>query len=239
MTKNKINEGKTKVVCSSDRSDALLLIFKDDITALDGEKHDVLDGKGKINATISVKLFELLEKNGIKTHLIELIDSNSILVKRLEMIPLEVVCRNIAAGHFLSKFPRFKKGQTLKFPIVEFYLKDDTLHDPMLAEDHLTLLDLALEDEVVEIKKVTRQINKILSDFLLEKNLRLVDFKLEFGRDSSNEIILGDELNSDSMRLWDIETGKILDKDVYRQNSSLNVVKEAYEEFYQRVLSDD
>ena len=239
MEKDRINEGKTKIVYSSDRSDAYLLKFKDDITALDGEKHDLLEGKGKINATISVKLFELLEKNGIKTHLIEPLDSNSILVRKLKMMPLEVVCRNIAAGHFLSRFSMFKKGQKLKFPIVEFYLKDDALHDPMLVEDHLVLLDLASEDEVAEMKEITRRVNKVLFDFFLNKNLKLVDFKLEFGRDSKNQIILGDELNSDCMRLWDIDTGEILDKDVYRQNSSMNEVKETYEELYRRLFPDD
>lgn len=233
----KISEGKTKIIYKTPEKDEVLIEFKDDITALDGEKHDILPGKGEINATISAKLFEELEKRDVPTHFISLDPSKPVMrAKRLEMIPIEVVCRNLAAGHFLQRFPMFTKGEKLRMPIVEFFLKNDELHDPMLVEDHLPLLGLAREEEVQKMKEITRRVNAVLLDFFQKIELTLVDFKIEFGRDSAGELMIGDELNCDSMRLWEIDTGEAFDKDVYRKGGSLDQVKGIYVKSLRRIV---
>jgi len=233
----KISEGKTKIVYAASEKGEVLVEFKDDITALDGEKHDILSGKGWINAAISARLFRELEREGVPTHFISLDPSRPVMrAKRLEMIPIEVVCRNLAAGHFLSRFPMFDKGEKLSIPVVEFYLKNDELHDPMLVEDHLPVLGLASLDEADEMKKITRKVNEVLSNFFLDIGLLLVDFKIEFGRDSEGKIVVGDEINCDSMRLWETDTGEVLDKDIYRKGGSLDEVKRVYEESLHRIV---
>ncbi len=235
----KISEGKTKVIYETEDKDNVLIEFKDDITALDGEKHDILPGKGEINATISATLFQELQRGSVPTHFISLEPSKHMMrARRLEMIPVEVVCRNLAAGHFLSRFPMFKRGERLRVPVVEFYLKNDQLHDPMLVEDHLPALALASKEETEKMKEITRKTNKILSDLFLKIGLTLVDFKIEFGRDSKQEIMMGDEINCDSMRLWETKTGEALDKDVYRKGGSLDDVKKVYEESLRRIVSE-
>ncbi len=233
----KISEGKTKIVYETQDKDVVLVEFKDDITALDGEKHDILPGKGAINSTISARLFQTLQNEGVPTHFISLDPSRPVMrAKRLRMIPVEVVCRNLAAGHFLSRFTMFKKGEKLKFPVVEFYLKNDELHDPMLVEDHLPVLGLASRAQTATMKELTRKSNTVLSEFFLKLGLTLVDFKLEFGTDAEGEMVLGDELNCDSMRLWEIDTGEALDKDVYRRGGSLDQVKKVYEDSLRRIV---
>lgn len=231
-----IGEGKTKIVRRMDDPNIVLLEFKDSITALDGEKKDVIAGKGHINAKISSFLFELLSREGIPTHYVSFIEPNYMVVKRLKMLPVEVVCRNIAAGSFAKRYP-VEAGSRLKYPVVEYYLKDDLRHDPMMNEDHIVALGISPSaDEVKEIKKVTLRVNEVLSKFLDSKGITLVDFKLEFGRGSDGRIYVGDEINGDSMRLWDKETGRILDKDVYRQGKSLKDVLDTYREFYKRII---
>lgn len=236
MPLKKLSEGKTKIVYRTDRADAVLLKFKDSITALDGKKHDLIKGKGHINAAISVKLLKELEKAGVSTHLIKFTQPDSMLVHRLNMIPIEVVGRNYAAGHLLTRLPMVKRGTKFKEPIIEFYLKNDALHDPILTEDHIPALDLATEREVQEIKKLTKTVSKRLSKFMASRGLKLVDFKLEFGRDSEGRLRVGDELNGDSMRLWDLKTGKGIDKDLYRKGAPLKQVLKVYEEAYQRIV---
>ena len=232
----KISEGKTKIVYTTENPEEVLLEFKDSITALDGKKHDVLKGKGKINAEVSAKLFEAIEREGVPTHFIKLVKPSWMLARKLTMIPMEVVCRNLAAGHFISRFPVFKKGQPFKKPIIEFYWKNDALHDPILVEDHVAELGLASEDELKTIRLITGKANAVLIGFLIARRLRLADFKLEFGRSRGGSLFVGDELNCDSMRLWDTETGRILDKDSYRQGSSLEEVMKVYQESRQRIL---
>jgi len=232
----KLSEGKTKLVYGIDRLDAVLLKFKDAITALDGKKHDILKGKGRINAAISAKLFKELERVGVPTHFIKLIQPNSMLVHKLSMIPVEVVCRNYAAGHLLTRLPMIKRGTKFREPIIEFYLKNDALHDPILTEDHLPALNLATEDEAQEIKKLTKKVGVRLSKFMASRGLKLVDFKLEFGRDGKGKLRIGDELNGDSMRLWDLKTGRGVDKDLYRKGAPLKQVMEVYEESYLRIV---
>ncbi len=234
--RHKLGEGKTKIVYDTDKSDTVLLKFKDDITALDGKKHDVLKGKGRINATISAKIFQELERAGVPTHFEEYIQPDSIIAYKLEMIPIEVVCRNYAAGHLLSRLPMIKEGTRFKDPLIEFYLKNDALHDPILNEDHLRVLDLANGREIQEIKNLTKAVSKDLTRFMSVRGLKLIDFKLEFGRDKYGKLRVGDELNADSMRLWDLDTGKGFDKDAYRRGASLSKVLQVYEELYKRII---
>lgn len=236
MPLKKLSEGKTKIVYRIDRADAVLLKFKDSITALDGKKHDLIKGKGHINAAISAKLFKELERAGVPTHFIKFIQPDSMLAHKLNMIPVEVVCRNYAAGHLLTHLPMIKLGTKFKEPIIEFYLKNDALHDPILTEGHLPALDLATEREVKEIKKLTKTVGKRLSMLMANRGLKLVDFKLEFGRDSEGRLRVGDELNGDSMRLWDLKTGRGVDKDLYRKGAPLKQVLKVYEEAYRRIV---
>ncbi|MEM1657618.1 MAG: phosphoribosylaminoimidazolesuccinocarboxamide synthase [Candidatus Jordarchaeales archaeon] len=234
-----IGEGKTKIVRKMDNPDLVLLEFKDTITALDGEKKDVIIGKGHINAKISSFFFELLSSKDIPTHYVSFIEPRYMVVKRLKMLPVEVVCRNIAAGSFAKRYP-VEVGSRLKYPVVEYYLKDDARHDPMMNEDHLVVLGITQSvDEVKKIKELTLKVNQVLSEFLDSKGMTLVDFKLEFGVDASGSIYVGDEINGDSMRLWDKETGKSLDKDVYRKGGNLREVLKRYIELYRRIIGTD
>jgi len=231
-----IGEGKTKIVLEGGEPEQILLRFKDDITALDGKKHDVLSGKGRINAAVSARLFEELQRGGVPTHYARMVGPDLMLAKKLSMIRLEVVCRNRAAGHFVQRFGMFQRGQPLKIPVVEFYLKSDELHDPMLTEDHVVAFGLATRREVDVMKHWTRRTNRLLTGFMAARGMTLVDFKLEFGRDSGGKLLVGDELNIDSMRLWDSGTGEVLDKDIYRQDRPLSEVRRVYETSMKRIL---
>jgi phosphoribosylaminoimidazole-succinocarboxamide synthase len=209
--------GKTKTVTPTDQPNRIVLTFRDDVTAGDGKKHEVLPGKGKVNAAITAKLYGLFTEHRISNHFIQQIDDVRLLVIKLEMIPVEVVCRIRAAGHFIGIGKQFKNGDKLPFPIVEFYLKNDSLHDPMLTDQHLKLLGLASDNEIEEIRRVTLKAADILERFFDERGAILVDFKFEFGRDPSGQLLVGDELSPDSWRLWDKETKEILDKDRFRR----------------------
>ncbi len=230
-----LSEGKTKIVREAESSDMVILEFKDSITALDGEKMDVLRGKAVINSHISAYFLELLEKNRVPTHFKEFVEPNMMIVKNLKMLPVEVVCRNIAAGHLVKNFP-IKEGTPLNPPVVEFYLKDDARHDPMLNEDHFVILDLASREEVKKIKELTLKTNRVLSEALKARNLILVDFKIEVGRGQDGKIYVGDEINGDSMRIWEVGTSKILDKDVYRKGGSMEKVLNTYIQLYEKLL---
>lgn len=230
-----LSEGKTKIVRETKDRNIVLLEFKDSITALDGEKKDVLKGKSVINSQISAHFFKLLAKKGVPTHFVEFVKPNMMKVKKLKMLPVEVVCRNIASGHLVKNFP-IKEGTPLNPPVVEFYLKDDTRHDPMLNDDHFVILGIASRDEIKKIKELTLKTNKILSEYLKSKNLVLVDFKIEVGRGEDGKIYVGDEINGDSMRIWEVGTNKILDKDVYRKGASIEDVMNTYIQLYQKLL---
>ena len=234
----KLAEGKTKIVYSSNSPTEVILQFKDDITALDGEKHDILTGKGRMNAEITALLFTKLNQAGVPTHFLEMSDEVTMRVRRLTMLPIEVVLRNIAAGHFLVRLPYFTRGEKLRIPIVEFFLKDDAHHDPLLTEDHVVLMQHANEEEIAYMKRLTHKVNETLMPFFAKRGLTLVDFKIEFGRDSEGNLRIGDELNADSMRLWDTATGTIFDKDVYREGANLNQVSKVYEDVYKRLLTE-
>jgi phosphoribosylaminoimidazole-succinocarboxamide synthase len=223
-------EGKAKKVFDYTQN-KVIIRFKDDVTAFNGVKKDNLPGKGKINKKISSFFFKLLEKNSVKTHWIDDIDETSFLAKKIDIVPLEVVVRNYAAGSFCKRYG-IESGTKFSKPLVEFFLKDDDLNDPLITEDAAIELGLAKESEIKSMKNYSLKINKIISDFLKKKGVLLVDYKLEFGR-FGNEIVLGDEISPDTCRFWDMETMKSLDKDVYR-NSTGDLVS-VYEIFEKRI----
>lgn len=215
MTKGALlYSGKAKTVYLSEKPDELIVSFRDDITAFDGGKKDQLSGKGASNAKVSAFLFRLLEENGVKTHLICMEDQTTMRVRRLTMVPLEVIVRNRAAGSIVRNYP-FIEGQVFESPIVVTDYKDDTRHDPMINDDIIIALGLLTQDEIAIIKEAALKINSVLKAFFEKIGLDLIDFKVEFGR-YGDEILLGDEISMDSMRLWEKGTMKSMDKDVYR-----------------------
>ncbi|MGA8855557.1 MAG: phosphoribosylaminoimidazolesuccinocarboxamide synthase [Candidatus Bathyarchaeia archaeon] len=218
MSLSIFSSGKTKTVTPAEEPGYVVLTFRDDITAGDGKKHEVLPGKGKVNAAITARLYSLFTEYGIPNHFIKQLDDVSLLVKKLDMIPVEVVCRIRAAGHFIGIGKYFKNGEKLSFPTVEFYLKDDSLHDPMLTDQHLKLLKLASDEEIEGVKRNTQKAAAMLEQFFDKRAAILVDFKLEFGRDAAGQLMIGDELSPDSWRLWDKTTKEILDKDRFRKD---------------------
>jgi phosphoribosylaminoimidazole-succinocarboxamide synthase len=213
-SKDLLYKGKAKSVYTTDVKDRLIVEFRDDITAFDGGKKDILENKGNYNAEVSAFFFEYLERNGVKTHFFSMLNPHHMVVRRLDMIPLEVIVRNIAAGSLVRNYP-FREGAPLDPPIVVIDYKDDSRHDPMINDDIILGLNLLTAAEIKKIKKVALEVNRLLSDLLAAQGITLVDFKIEFGRQGKT-IYLGDEISMDSMRLWDKKTGESLDKDVYR-----------------------
>lgn len=209
-----IYRGKAKSVFRTSVPGELKVVFRDDITAFNGEKKDTLAGKGEYNARVSAFFFEFLEKNGIPTHFIRMEDEKTMIVRELTMIPLEVIARNIAAGSIVKKFP-FKKGQRIDPPVIVTDYKSDEHGDPSINDDLILALGFLTADSLAEVREMTLKINKLLKDFFANVGIELVDFKIEFGC-SGDKIFLGDEISMDSMRLWDLATGESLDKDVYR-----------------------
>lgn len=236
--KEMIYEGKAKKMWSINEDENLLIAeFKDSLTAFNGEKKSNEEGKGALNNKISTQLFHLLEKNGIVTDLVETIDDNNQLVKKCDIVPLEVIVRNIATGS-LTKRLGIKDGTVLPFALVEFCYKDDDLGDPILNDEHVIILGAVKDqNELENLKNLARKINSILKPFFADKGLKLVDFKIEFGKTTNGEIILADEISPDSCRFWDMATNEKLDKDRFRQNIGGGSVKVAYEEVLKRILS--
>ncbi len=232
MNKRLIYEGKAKKIYSTDQPDVFLQEFKDDATAFNGLKKDKIARKGELNNQISSRIFEYLKQNNIPTHFIEKISGTEMLVKKVDIIKVEVVCRNVAAGSLVRKLG-FKEGTELENPIVEFYLKSDELGDPLFTDEHIFALGLADKFELDTIRKMTLFINDLLKKFFLEKGIKLIDFKLEFGKDKNDHIILADEISPDTCRLWDSQTNKKLDKDRFRFD--LGEVEEAYMEIKNRI----
>ncbi|MGM0502388.1 MAG: phosphoribosylaminoimidazolesuccinocarboxamide synthase [Bacillota bacterium] len=227
-----IYEGKAKKVYSTTNEDQVIVEYKDDATAFDGQKKGQIIDKGEMNAKISTIFFELLEKKGIPTHFIEKLNETDVLVKKLDIILVEVVMRNIAAGSLAERLG-LEEGTELSQPVLEFYYKDDELGDPMINRYHIFAEELATEEELEEISELAFEINDILVDFLAEKGIDLVDFKLEFGVAADGEIYLGDEISPDTCRFWDSETAKKLDKDRFRRD--LGEVEGAYQEIIKRL----
>ena len=227
-------EGKAKRVYEVARADAYLVEFKDDATAFNGEKRGQIVGKGEYNNRISTILFRLLEAQGIATHFLETVSAREMLVRRVRIVPLEVVTRNIAAGS-LSKRLGIAEGTPLERTVVEFYYKNDALGDPLINRSHALALNLATRQEMDELERRSLQINDILRPHLLTRAITLVDFKLEFGVLQSGELLLADEISPDTCRFWDSTTQEKLDKDRFRRD--LGRVEEAYQEILHR-LSD-
>lgn len=234
MEQTKLYEGKAKIVWATDDPRQVAQQFKDDATAFDGKKKGQIAHKGVRNAAISARLFRLLEENGVATQLVDQTAGDTLLCKRLEMYPVEVVVRNYAAGSICKRLG-FEEGAKLKKPLLEFFLKDDSLGDPLVTEAHIEELELASEAEREEIKRLALRVNEVLSAFFAERKVLLVDFKLEFGKDAEGNIVLGDEISPDTCRFWDAETREKLDKDRFRRD--LGGVEEAYEEMLNRVES--
>lgn len=236
MTKKELlYEGKGKKMFKTEDENLLITEFKDDLTAFNAEKKGSEAGKGKLNCKISTELFHLLEKQGIATHLVETISENEQVVKKCKIIPIEVIVRNVATGS-LTKRLGIKDGQVLPFALVEFCLKDDDLGDPFINDEHCLILNLVKDkNQIEELKSLARKINEVLFKFFDSKNLRLIDFKIEFGVDKNGKILLADEISPDSCRFWDKNTNEKLDKDRFRQD--LGNVKMAYEEVLKRILS--
>lgn len=225
-------EGKAKKVFKTS-DDALYMVeYKDDATAFNGEKRGTIEGKGVINNKMSAMLFKELEKQGVETHLVEFVDDTHQLVKRVEIVPLEAIARNVIAGS-LSKRVGRPEGEVLPQPILEFSYKNDDLGDPMINRFHATALGLATDEEIDNIIAQALKINELLQAIFDKANLVLVDFKLEFGRTPDGKIILADEISPDTCRLWDKDTHEKLDKDRFRRD--LGGVEEAYIEVYNRL----
>lgn len=225
-------EGKAKKIYSTDNKDIVRVEYKDSATAFNGEKKAEIAGKGRLNNAITSLLFSKLMESGIETHFVEKTSDLEQLVKRVSIIPLEVVVRNIVAGS-LSKRMGLDEGVVLAKPIVEFYYKRDDLGDPIVNEDHIATLELATTDELLTIKEIALRVNNKLIDLFNECDVRLVDFKLEFGKLNDGTIILADEISPDTCRLWDKETNAKFDKDVFRRD--LGNLTDGYEEILKRL----
>jgi len=235
MQKGKqLYEGKAKKIFQTENPDMVIQEFKDDASAFNALKTGTIVGKGVVNNAVSCKIFTYLQENGIKTHFVDKLSDRDMACKILDIIKVEVVVRNIAAGSLVKRYG-FNEGEELSFPIVEYYLKDDALGDPLMNEDHAILLKLATSDEIAELKEQALKINALLIDYFYKRHLKLVDFKLEFGRHHST-ILLGDEISPDTCRLWDAESGKKMDKDRFRFD--LGDVEETYQEVQKRVLGE-
>jgi len=226
-----IYEGKAKILYETDSPDYLIQYFKDDATAFNAAKKGTIQDKGIMNNKISAKIFEYLEKNGIPTHYEKVLNDREMLVKRVEILPLEVIIRNVAAGS-LTKILNVKEGTILACPILEFCLKNDALGDPQINEYHIRALKLAEDKDIETVKRFTFKINELMKDFFGAINLDLIDFKLEFGK-FKGPIILADEISPDTCRLWEKGTGRKMDKDRFRRD--LGGIEEAYQEVLARV----
>ncbi|MGI6031697.1 MAG: phosphoribosylaminoimidazolesuccinocarboxamide synthase [Eubacteriales bacterium] len=224
-------EGKAKKVFATDDPDVVIVDYKDDATAFNGVKKGTISGKGVINNRMSNHMFKILEQHGVKTHLVEELSDRETAVKKVSIVPLEVIIRNIAAGSFSKRYG-VEEGRKLAIPTIEFSYKNDDLGDPLINDYHALALDLATVDEIETIKKMAFKVNEVMVDYFDKHNVILVDFKLEFGR-YKGEIVLADEISPDTCRLWDKDTKEKLDKDRFRRD--MGGVEEAYEEMARRL----
>ncbi|EAZ88593.1 phosphoribosylaminoimidazolesuccinocarboxamide synthase [Crocosphaera chwakensis] len=233
----KLYEGKAKILYSTEDTEVLLTHFKDDATAFNAQKRGTIGQKGKMNCQITVALFQWLESKGIQTHLIEQSADDKILVKRVKIIPIEVVVRNIAAGS-LCRQTGLEEGYQLPFPLVEYYFKKDELGDPLLTRDRLFVLELATEEQLKQLQTLALSINQYLQELFASCQITLVDFKLEFGIDTQGQILLADEISPDTCRLWDQNESdpqrRVMDKDRFRRD--LGQVETAYQQVQKRIL---
>ena len=226
-------EGKAKKVYATDDPALVIVSYKDDATALDGLKKGTIVGKGVVNNRMSDFLFGLLEKNGVPTHFVRELNDREALVKKVSIVPLEVILRNISAGSFAKRYG-VEEGIVFAEPTIEFSYKNDELHDPLINSYHALALGLATKEEIETIKTLAFRVNEILKAYFLSLNVRLVDFKLEFGRLPDGTIVLADEISPDTCRFWDAKTGEKLDKDRFRRD--MGGVEDAYREMMKRVF---
>jgi phosphoribosylaminoimidazole-succinocarboxamide synthase len=227
-----IYEGKAKKLYTTDDPNLLIVEYKDSFTAFNGVKKATMSGKGQLNNKISSRLFEVLASKGVQSHFVKQLDDTHQLVRRVKIIPVEVVVRNITTGS-LCKRLGVDEGMKLPRPLVEFYYKDDALGDPLILEDHAILFGWASEEDIAKIKEIAVRVNEVLSEYFSKRGIILVDFKLEFGKDSSGNLMLADEISPDTCRFWDSSTGDRLDKDRFRKD--LGNVLDAYEEIWKRI----
>lgn len=224
-------EGKAKKIYATDKEDEVIVYYKDDATAFNGEKKGQIEDKGVLNNAITSMIFEMLNENGIKTHFIKKLNEREQLCKKVEIVPLEVIVRNVAAGS-MAKRLGLQEGFELKTTVFELSYKDDSLGDPLINDYHAVGIGATTFEELNKIYEMTAKINEILKEFFIKQNIRLIDFKLEFGR-YNGEILLADEISPDTCRFWDATTGEKLDKDRFRRN--LGNVKDAYVEILNRM----
>ena len=220
-----ISEGKAKSLFETPNSEELLMVYRDDTSAFDGKKKEALKGKGEINNKFNAFIMEHLSNNGVETHFLKLVEKNESLVKRLDMLPVECVVRNIATGSLCRRLG-VEEGIKFEDPLFEFFLKDDDLGDPLINDNHITAFGWGTEEEIATMKEITFRINHLLCELFKEVGLILVDYKVEYGR-SNGSLILGDEFTPDGCRIWDAETGESLDKDRFRKD--LGDVVESYQ----------
>lgn len=226
-------EGKAKKVFKTDDPEILMVDYKDDATAFNGEKKGTIESKGVINNKVTNHFMRMLEEKGIPTHFVEEISDRETLVKKVTIVPLEVIVRNVAAGSFSKRYG-VEEGTALKTPSLEFSYKDDALGDPLINDYHVLALGLATKEEIGLIASYAFKINEILKEYLINLGIKLIDFKLEFGKTSDGTIVLADEISPDTCRFWDAETNKKLDKDRFRRD--LGNVEDAYKEIMQRLM---
>lgn len=231
MTRELIYSGKAKDILTTEDENVIIAQYKDQATALNGVKKEQIAGKGQLNNQISSLIFQKLNAAGVATHFIKKISETEQLNKKVKIIPLEVVLRNVTAGSFSKRFG-VKEGIQLEKPIVEFYYKNDDLDDPFINDEHVKFLKLANDEDIAYIKAETRRINKLLSDWFHQIGLKLIDFKLEFGFDKDGKIILADEFSPDNCRLWDAQ-GHHMDKDVFRRG--LGELTDVYEVVWEKL----
>ncbi len=228
-------EGKAKQVLATDQPDQVVIRFKDSATAFDGKKKGIIENKGVYNLKISAFFFRLLEQEGIPTHFIQALNDRDMLARRLDIVPVEVVMRNIAAGS-LAKRLGLEEGTPMAIPVMEFYYKDDALGDPMINHYHIRAMNMASDAVVAQMEQYALQINQILTRFLQTRHIELVDFKLEFGL-HDGKVYLGDEISPDTCRFWDAATKEKMDKDRFRRD--LGKVEEAYAEVLRRIEGEE
>ena len=231
-----IYEGKAKKIFTHDDVDKVKIEFKDDATAFNALKKEKFEGKGKLNCLISARIFEILNKNNIPTHFIQLENENTMIAKKIKVIPLEIVLRNTAYGS-LCKQTTIKPGTFLSKPLIDIYLKNDELNDPLITKDRIKLMNIINSDDLELIINLTLKVNEILKSFFKNIQLQLVDFKLEYGFDLKNNILLGDEISPDNCRLWDLnqKNGTIISLDKDRFRNDLGGLIEAYSEIHRRI----
>ena len=228
-------EGKAKKVYATDDPNLVIVDYKDDATALDGAKKGTIVGKGVINNKMSNFMMQKLEKVGVPTHFVEQLSDRETLVKKVSIVPLEVIIRNIAAGSFSKRYG-VPEGTELKISTIEFSYKNDDLHDPLINDYHAIALGLATKEEIEQIKEYAFKVNDMMREYLLTLGIILVDFKLEFGKTADGQIVLADEISPDTCRFWDVKTHAHLDKDLFRRD--LGGAEEAYQEVMRRLMGE-